>query len=188
MRRWEREAMERRWRVECRRSVPSASAVFRYLERFHDHAEESKREPGRTFIPAATAGLRGLNRVNADMVAFVQRHIRQTRATLDMDATLVETHKQQAQYCYEKYKAHQPLTTYWHEADLIVHTEFQGRQRTCRLPAEAGVPTNAGPIAEGCEEGDAQVGHGGVPAGVAAVPVPRSRTHASGRSSSRWEW
>ena len=25
-----------------------------------------------------------------------------------MDATLVETHKQQAQYCYEKYKAYQP--------------------------------------------------------------------------------
>ena len=28
-----------------------------------------------------------------------------------MDATLVETHKQQAQYCYERYKAYQPLTT-----------------------------------------------------------------------------
>ena len=59
------------------------------------------------------------------MVAFVQRHIRQSCATLDMDATLVETHKQQAQYCYEKYKAYQPLTTYWHEAGLIAHTEFR---------------------------------------------------------------
>ena len=39
------------------------------------------------------------------MVAFVQRHIRQNCATL------VETHKQQAQYCYERYKAYQPLTT-----------------------------------------------------------------------------
>ena len=65
------------------------------------------------------------SRVNADMVAFVQRHIRQSCATLDMDATLVETHKQQAQYCYEKYKAYQPLTTYWHEAGLIAHTEFR---------------------------------------------------------------
>ena len=74
MRRCEREAMEQRWRVGRQRSVPSASAVFRYLDRFHDAAEEAKREPGRAFIPAATAGLRGLNRVNADMVAFVQRH------------------------------------------------------------------------------------------------------------------
>ena len=119
MRRCEREAMEQRWRVGRQRSVPSASAVFRYLDEFHDAGEEAKRESGRAFIPAATEGLRGLNRVNADMVAFVQRHIRQSCATLDpvsstgqaMDATLVETHKQQAQYCYEKYKAYQPLTT-----------------------------------------------------------------------------
>ena len=36
MRRRERKALEERWRVERRRSVPSESAVFRYLERFHD--------------------------------------------------------------------------------------------------------------------------------------------------------
>ncbi len=111
MHRREREATERRWRVERQRSVPSASAMSRYLESFHDRAEEAKREPGRAFIPAASACLRGLSRVNADMVAFVQRHIRQSCATLDMDATLVKTHKQQAQYCYDKYKAYQPLTT-----------------------------------------------------------------------------
>ncbi len=125
MHRREREATERRWRVERQRSVPSASAMSRYLESFHDRAEEAKREPGRAFIPAASACLRGLSRVNADMVAFVQRHIRQSCATLDMDATLVKTHKQQAQYCYDKYKAYQPLTTYWHEAGLIAHTEFR---------------------------------------------------------------
>ena len=57
MRRREREAMERRWRVERRRSVPSSSAAFRYLERFHDASEEAKREPGSAFIPVASAGL-----------------------------------------------------------------------------------------------------------------------------------
>ena len=125
VRRCEGEAMEHRWRVERQRSVPSTSAAFRYLEKFHDPAAEAKREPDRAFIPGASAGLRGLIRVNADMVAFVQRHLRQSCATLDMDATLVETHKQQALYCYESYKAYQPLTTYWAEADLIVHTEFR---------------------------------------------------------------
>ena len=35
MRLSERRALEKRWRVERRRSVPSESAVFRYLERFH---------------------------------------------------------------------------------------------------------------------------------------------------------
>ena len=42
-----------------------------------------------------------------------------------MDARLVETEKHQALYSYKKYKAYQPLTTYWAEADLIVHSEFR---------------------------------------------------------------
>ena len=42
-----------------------------------------------------------------------------------MDATLVETHKQDALYSYKKYKAYQPLTVYWAEVDLIVHSEFR---------------------------------------------------------------
>ena len=38
-----------------------------------------------------------------------------------MDATLVETRKQEALYSYKKYRAYQPLITYWSEAELIVH-------------------------------------------------------------------
>ena len=67
------------------------------------------------------------------MVGFVQRHAGQAQATLDpvsstgqaMDATLIETHKKKAKFCYNKYRAYQPLTTYWSEADLIVHSEFR---------------------------------------------------------------
>ena len=98
MHRRERRALRRTWRTERRRSVPSASAVFRYLSRFHDEQEEAKREPHTAFIPAPTDALLGLRRVNADVVGFVWDHTRHTRATLDMDATLVETHKQQALY------------------------------------------------------------------------------------------
>ena len=42
-----------------------------------------------------------------------------------MDATLMETHKEEALYCYNKHKAYQPLTTYWAEADMIVHSELR---------------------------------------------------------------
>ena len=113
MRPAERRAMERRWRSERRRSVPSASAVFRYLSEFHDDQEEAEREPHTAFIPAPSDALRGLGEVNAEMGHFVQSHARHRQATLDMDATLIETHKQQALYSYKKYKAYQPLTTYW---------------------------------------------------------------------------
>ena len=125
MGRRERRALEERWRVERRQSMPSESAVFRYLERFHEAGEESSREAHRAFIPSPNEALGGLHKVNADMVSFVQSRSPCAQATLDMDATLVETHKQQALYSYKKYKAYQPLTTYWAEAELIVHSEFR---------------------------------------------------------------
>ena len=99
--------------------------MFRYLSEFHDTAEESKRLAHTAFVPAASGALLGLRRVNAEMVGFFQRHARHTRATLDMDATLVETHKQKALYSYKEHKAYQPLSTYWAEADQIVHSEFR---------------------------------------------------------------
>ena len=69
--------------------------------------------------------MEGLRKVNADLVGFVQSRSPQTEATLDMDACLVETHKQEALHSYKKYRAYQPLTTYWAEADQIVHSEFR---------------------------------------------------------------
>ena len=125
-RRAEREALEKkRWRRDRQRSVPSASAAFRYLCEFHDDTEEDQRQPHKAFIPASNDALGGLGKVNADMVDFVQSHTAQTQATLDMDATLIETHKSEALYCYNKYPAYQPLTTYWYETALIVHSEFR---------------------------------------------------------------
>ena len=125
MRRRERRALKARWRGERRRSVPSDSVVFRYLERFHDAGEEAKREAHRAFIPSPNDALRGLHQVNADLLGFVQSRSPHTQATLDMDATLVESHKKEALYSYKKYRAYQPLTTYWAEADLVVHSEFR---------------------------------------------------------------
>ncbi len=125
MRRKERRATELRWRKERRRTVPSPSAVFRYLSGFHEQEEESKRQAHTAFIPAANQALAGLGKVNGDLVAFVQSRLPHNQATLDMDACLVETEKQEALYCYKKYKAYQPLTTYWAEAETIVNSEFR---------------------------------------------------------------
>ena len=118
--------------------------MFRYLERFHDADEEAKREAHRAFISAPNQALRGLHKVNADMVSFVQSRSPLREATLDMDATLVETHKQQTLHSYKKYKAYQPLTTYWAEAELIVHSEFRdgnvpaGYQQTASVDRSVG--------------------------------------------------
>ena len=120
-----RRELERRWRKERRRSVPSPSAVFRYLWAFHDAEQEGLRRAGKAFIPVANEHLGGFSRVNRDFLAFVQRNSPQRTATLDMDATLVETSKSEALYCYKGFKSYQPLNTWWAEQGVIVHTEFR---------------------------------------------------------------
>jgi hypothetical protein len=42
-----------------------------------------------------------------------------------MDATLVETFKKAARYCYKKFKAYQPLNVYWAEQGLMLFSEFR---------------------------------------------------------------
>jgi hypothetical protein len=117
--------LKKRWRKEKRRRVPSSSAVFRYLAEFHDRDQEDLREPGRAFIPLPNQALKGLCKVNTDLVGFVQSNREERTATLDMDATLVETEKASALGCYEGYAAYQPINTWWAEQGLVVHTEFR---------------------------------------------------------------
>lgn len=118
-------AQRKRWRKDKQRNVPSPTAAFRYLDGFHSEAEEALRVPGKAFIPAANEALQGLARVNKDFLAFVQKCTPSTVATLDMDASLVESGKQQALFSYRKTRAYQPLSTYWFEQDLLVASEFR---------------------------------------------------------------
>jgi len=120
-----RRGLKKRWRKEKRRSVPSSSSVFRYLAEFHDKDQERLREPGKAFIPEANEALKGLCKVNKDMVGFVQNNQTEATATLDMDATVVETEKADALRCYKGYRAYQPLNTWWSEQGLVLHTEFR---------------------------------------------------------------
>jgi len=125
MGRKERRALELRWRRQRKRTMASASAVFRYLGSFHDSGQEEQRRPGKAFIPVPNEHLRGLVRLNGNFVAQVQKRAPQSCATLDMDATLVESAKQEALYCYKGFKGYQPLNTYWFEQDLVLHSEFR---------------------------------------------------------------
>jgi hypothetical protein len=120
-----RRGLKKRWRKEKTRRVPSSSSVFRYLAEFHDGAQEGLRQRGKAFIPLSNEALKGLCKVNTDLVGFVQNNRVERTATLDMDATLVETEKGSALWCYEGYAAYQPINTWWAEQGLVVHTEFR---------------------------------------------------------------
>lgn len=119
----QRRELERRWRKERRRSVPSASAVFRYLAEFE--AAGYRGQKGTAVIPAPSVALAGLRRVNAELVGYAQRCRPSATATLDMDATLIQSHKREALFCYRKMRAYQPHNVWWAEQRMMLHTEFR---------------------------------------------------------------
>ena len=120
----ERRSLKIRWRRERGRATPSPSALSSWLERFHDKASP-KAAAGTAFIPAVTAQLRGLWRVNQALLEFLQKHQAAASATLDMDATLIETHKRDALFCYKHFKAYQPLNCWWAEQGAMLYSEFR---------------------------------------------------------------
>ena len=72
-----------------------------------------------------TEELGGLWRVNQALLEFLQKHQPTTSATLDMDATRIETHKRAALFCYKKFKAYQPLNCWWAEQGAMLYSEFR---------------------------------------------------------------
>ena len=111
-------------------SPPSAEALRQFLYAFHDEAliEEAQRQrPAgqEAYIPQENAALRGLARVNVDLVRGVAAAGQCTRATLDHDATIQESHKQQARAHYKGGRGYQPSAIYWVEQDLVLADEYR---------------------------------------------------------------
>ncbi len=117
--------MKKRWRKGRRRTMPSASVIFRYLSNFHDEEQEKIRVKGKSFIPEANEHLGAFGKINSDLIGFEAVGKAEEIATLDMDATLAETGKKNALYSFEAERAYHPLNTYWHERGVMLHTEFR---------------------------------------------------------------
>jgi hypothetical protein len=121
----ERREQERRWRKEKKRVFPSPSVVFRYLVSFVNGAEESKRAMGQAFIPAPNEPLKALRQINPDLLSFTQKHCPHREATLEMDASIVDTTKQDALFSYQGSQSFQPLSVRWAEMDMVGNSEFR---------------------------------------------------------------
>lgn len=123
------------------RAFPSPSAIFRYLDLFYDKSEEVRREEfldshsckkergkakwGKSFIPAGNSYLDGLRSINKEILNFFQLNHKTSKATLDMDATIIESSKEQALPTYKKICGYQPLNVWWNEQQVVLHTEFR---------------------------------------------------------------
>jgi len=112
------------------RQWPSADTLRHFLYAFHDDqliaAAQAQRPSGQVaYIPAETAALQGLARVNTALAHQVALQGKSTTATLDHDATLQESHKREALPHYQGGRGYQPTAVYWVEQDLVVADEYR---------------------------------------------------------------
>ena len=112
------------------RQLPSADTLRHFLYAFHDDhliaAAQAARPAGQVaYIPAETAALQGLARVNTALVHRVAARGKRATATLDHDATLQESHKREALPHYQGGRGYQPTAVYWVEQDLVVADEYR---------------------------------------------------------------
>lgn len=105
--------------------MPSAEAVRFFLYAFHDEGQVEGRPSEGAFIPEETKPLKGLWEVNRELVLKASRGDEPKRATIDQDATVVESHKEESRWTYLGEKGYQPLINYWAEEDLVLSDEFR---------------------------------------------------------------
>jgi len=113
--------------------LPKVTAVREFLERFHDKELEKlrpEREVQKSFIFPSSKAIAALQEVQSGLVRRVaklyqQQGQPQTIATVDQDATIVESHKAAAYYHYEGGRGYQPMVAVWAEADLVLADEFR---------------------------------------------------------------
>jgi len=107
-------------------TIPAPETARQWLDRFHEEDCMKGRPEQGCFLPPESAPLAGLKEVNNHVVrAYVQNGKVGQRVTLDIDAHLVETDKTEARYCYEGFKAFQPVMVCWAETGLVLADEFR---------------------------------------------------------------
>jgi hypothetical protein len=79
-------------------------------------------------------GLSSLERVNQHMVAEILKRDKRIEYTLDTDATVIESEKEEAKWTYKKEKGYQPLLGFLFELGLVLGDEF----RDGNIPAGTG--------------------------------------------------
>jgi hypothetical protein len=113
--------------------LPKVGAVRGFLNRFHDEALAASR-PDRavqkSFILPSSAPVQGLQRVQAGVVRRIAKLYAKQQAplriaTVDQDATIIESHKASALPHYEGGRGYQPMVAVWAEADLVLADEFR---------------------------------------------------------------
>jgi hypothetical protein len=117
-------------------TLPAAATARQWLDHFHDAAVLAERPAQGSFIPRESDGLAALRAVLQHSVrTYVSAVAPGPAVTLDVDAHLVESSKQQALPTYEGFRGYQPLLVSWAETGVVLADEF----RDGNVPAALGI-------------------------------------------------
>ncbi len=111
--------------------LPSPEAARKFLYHFHDEAKlqqaQAELPAGQvSYIAEESVPLRALAQVNQELVQAVgQRCPDQKIATIDLDSTIIESWKREAQPTYQGGSGYQPMLALWAETNLAVADEFR---------------------------------------------------------------
>jgi hypothetical protein len=115
---------------------PAPETARQWLDRFHKEELVAGQPRQGSFLPPESSRLLGLKEVNRQVIwSYVKEMPPRREVTFDVDAQLVETSKANAMYCYEGYKAYQPIEVSWAETGLVMADEF----RDGNVPASSGI-------------------------------------------------
>ncbi len=106
--------------------LPAAPTARQWLEKFHAQEKLAGRPQQGSFIPEESDALAGLGSVIEHSIrTYVSACQPGPEVTMDVDAHLVESHKQTALPTYEGYRGYQPMIVSWAEANLVMKDEFR---------------------------------------------------------------
>ena len=114
--------------------LPAAQTARHFLEAFHEEDLPLLQAGERAGVPAESDLVEGLGAVSGQVVRYLQQHQPPTEATLDVDATILESSKRAAKATYDGRRGYQPVFVLWAEQDVIVADEF----RDGNVPAGSG--------------------------------------------------
>jgi hypothetical protein len=122
--------------------MPSSEAAQKFLHRFHEQEliERAQREFGVgqvSYIPKESEPLRALAQVHQEVVRELGRRCAdQKTATVDLDATIIESRKKRANPTDESGTVYQPVLALSAEMDVVLADEFR----------DGNVPTQQQPL------------------------------------------
>lgn len=113
--------------------LPAPQTARDFLEAF-DEAAPPLWQGERCQVPGEGERLQGLAKASRRLVAWQQERRPQTVATIDVDATILESEKRCALPTYDGRTGYQPVVALWAEQDVILADEF----RDGNVPAGSG--------------------------------------------------